>query len=185
MKLSKKNRKDFTKPERIIDKKKQNRIHSKKKAQQEKLYLIYFDDCIQDDQKTIFHIVGSKGLVYKVSFEDPKYTTFCWKCDCPQFMYRRTKCKHIFFIELTVLQMGEHNNTLIWNKMMSMLYELKNMTIIKDWIIDEDKRDKYKVIIENEKHLINLHGGINPLQQQEWWENPKKQYYNINELDHK
>lgn len=47
-----------------------------------------------------FDVVGSVGNIYKVMVKESP------SCDCPDFIFRRGKCKHIFYGKYSVLADG-------------------------------------------------------------------------------
>jgi hypothetical protein len=53
-------------------------------------YMVWDRPVIEDTKKLTWEVQGSKGNIYKVTFEEGTR----WSCTCPGFNWRRT-CKHI------------------------------------------------------------------------------------------
>lgn len=93
-------------------------------ALNQRIYLVkieYVSGCSQ----LIFHVLGTKNYIYKVVYSTSMYP----KCSCPDSIYRKVTCKHIFFIQEKVLNKSvkSKSNNLedMYNNIIKLLPHLK------------------------------------------------------------
>ena len=66
------------------------------KCKKQKIFLLQIND-ISDTEKT-FEIQGSTGNVYTVKINNEL------SCNCPDYIIRRNRCKHIYFVLIRILK---------------------------------------------------------------------------------
>ena len=102
----------------------------------QKLYFI--EEIIVDDTTRNYLIMGSTGNVYTVTISKSS------KCTCPDYIKRKAKCKHIFFVLMKVLKV---NPTLKKENLVNAFK--KDLVIDNKIILPKDKKDKYESIINS------------------------------------
>lgn len=72
------------------------------RGQTQRIFLI---DAQCKEKKLCFTVLGTTGNSYNVAMREPDRFGLCkWTCSCPDFVQRRKRCKHIFFIDDRLLK---------------------------------------------------------------------------------
>lgn len=109
----------------------------------------------ESEYKMIFDVMGSTGNLYTVAFSSKP------TCTCPDFVRRKSKCKHIYFIHLKALK-GTHGKKRFSNKELKDLFSnIPSKT--SQLLVSENLREAYqKLQNENQSTSEEIRREISP-----------------------
>lgn len=121
---------------------------TKQKALSERLFLVDIKEKKGDELEREFDVMGSTGNVYKVVIK--KNST----CKCPDFLFRKNICKHLYFVYLKVLKAkGDFPKVLKKPQLEKLFFNLENVT--NNLYANEQFREAYINKIKNEAKTSN------------------------------
>lgn len=116
---------------------------TKQKALTERLFLVDIKEKSKDELEREFDVMGSTGNVYKVVIK--KNST----CKCPDFLFRKNTCKHLYFVYLKVLKAkGDFPKIFTKPQLEKLFFNLENIT--NNLYANEQFREAYINKIKNE-----------------------------------
>jgi len=123
-------------------------LQSKQKALTERLFLVDIKENSKIELEREFHVMGSTGNVYTVIIKNNS------KCGCPDFVFRKNICKHLYFVYLKVLKSkGDFPKNLNNQQLEKLFYNLENIT--NNLYAIEEFRQAYINKIKNEAKSDN------------------------------
>lgn len=121
----------------------------KSRGLNQKLFLIEILDSTSEYQKK-FKIMGSTGNVYNVTIENN-----C-RCDCPDFLKRAKRCKHIYFVLIKLMKIEDEMDKDIYfdDELLSMF---KNIPLItSNLIVSSGIKKIYDQLNTNCKNVTKM-----------------------------
>ena len=117
------------------------------KAQHDPIYLVRLE-C--NDANTVFHVLGTRKIVYKITFSSGNKP----KCTCPDFKIRKNVCKHVRFVLMRVLMMtidqwGENNENDIKEISDTVVSRLPHLAVVAS----KYYTDAYNELLDGTKKL--------------------------------
>ena len=113
------------------------------KALTERLFLVDIKEKSKVELEREFDVMGSTGNVYKVVIKNNS------TCKCPDFLFRKNICKHLYFVYLKVLKgKGNFPKVLKKPRLEKLFFDLENIT--NNLYANEQFREAYINKIKNE-----------------------------------
>lgn len=126
-----------------------------KRAQKDKLFLVDIKSTDSLFEKH-FSVMGTTGNIYKVKIDVNNQS-----CNCPDYIRRRSPCKHVFFVFLKVLKSSEDfGKYLDESNLLDLFDNLENLT--KKLYATDELRDAYikQIKQDSTSYLNNNNLGI-------------------------
>jgi hypothetical protein len=102
----------------------------------QRIHLIQIDDFCTDVK---FHVLGTTNRVYNVQFN-----TVVFKCSCPDYVFRKMNCKHIYFImERVIKNINFDSISDLYAKLLLCLPHLD-----QNFVAGEDLQEEYHKVID-------------------------------------
>lgn len=97
----------------------------------------------------IFTVMGSTGNIYDVTITQSP------TCTCPDYVSRKKRCKHIYFILMRIMGVKNEDDNEFTKYKLTRMFST-NTTMDKDAIANVDIQTKYNKIKNNNGSLIEL-----------------------------
>jgi hypothetical protein len=121
----------------------------KNRGKQQKIFFIESHD--NDEYAKSFDVMGSTGNVYTVNISNNT------SCSCPDYKQRKSRCKHVYFILIKIMNVNENNVDQYTYTNEEVVLMFNNIPVIVEQLkINNAMKNKYNNGAPNNKKIIML-----------------------------